>query len=186
MPWFIVGGVLIVILLWGIAAYNSLIRKKVYVGEAWASIDVQLKRKGNVLPNLVDTIKMQTGYEGDLLTKLTQARSGIIDGSNEERMKADNELTRMMPSLYAVSESYPQLGANESYRQLMSEISDCEDKIAYSRNRYNIAVTTLNTAIQVFPTLIIAGMMGLKAEPFFEIDEQKRTDIDNMRIKDIQ
>lgn len=178
--------VVVVIVLWAIGVYNGLVRKKMYVGEAWSGIDVQLKRKGNVLPNLVDTLKMQTNYEGELLTKLTQARTGIVEGSNEERMKKSDEITKLMPSLYAVAENYPQLGANESFRKLMEEISDCEDKITYARNRYNVSVTTYNTAIVVFPSSILANLFGFHKEPFFDIPEEQRKDIDNMRIKDIQ
>ena len=184
--WYVILGIVLVIVLWGIAAYNGLVRKKVYIGEAWSGIDVQLKRKANVLPNLVDTLKMQTNYEGELLTKLTQARTGIASGSNSERMKASDEVTKLIPSLYAVAEAYPQLGANESFRKLMDEVRDCEDKITYARNRYNISVTTYNTAVRVFPSAIIASMMGYKEEEFYEIPAEQRQQADDLRIKDIQ
>lgn len=183
--WYAIG-VLALLIIWGIAIYNGLVRKKVYVKEAWSGIDVQLKRKANVLPNLVDTLRMQTNYEGELLSKLTAARTGITSGSNGERMRASDEVTKLMPSLYAVAEAYPQLGANESFRKLMDEVRDCEDKITYARNRYNIAVTTFNTSIRVFPSSIIAGMMRLKEEEFYEIPAEQRADADNLRIKDIK
>lgn len=175
-----------IVVIWGIATYNGLVRKKVYIREAWSGIDVQLKRKGNVIPNLVDALKMQTSYEGDLLVKLTQARTGMVNGSNSERIQASDAVTKLLPSLYAVAEAYPQLGANESFRKLMDEVRDCEDKITYARNRYNISVTTYNTAIRVFPSSLIASMLGYKEEEFYEIPAEQRTQIDDMRIKDIQ
>lgn len=184
-PW-IIGGIVVILVIWFIVTYNSLIRKKVYIGEAWSSIDVQLKRKGNILPNLVDTIKMQTDYEGELLEKLTAARSGLVSGTPQERIKESEKANKLLDSFYAVAENYPQLGANESFRQMMTEIADCEDKIAYSRNRYNVAVTSFNTAITVFPGLIVARLFGMKDETFYEIPEQSREDFDNMRIKDLK
>ncbi|MDP4119234.1 MAG: LemA family protein [Bacillota bacterium] len=178
-------GIVLVLVIISIAVYNGLVRRKINVSEAWSGIDVQLKRKGNVLPNLIDTIKMQTNYEGDLLKKLTAARTGITTGSNEERMKVNDEVTKLMPSVYAVAENYPQLGANESFRKIMEQVADCEDKISYARNRYNIAVTTYNTAIKVFPGMVFASIFGFTSENFFEIEETSRRDIDNMRLKDI-
>ena len=185
LPWIIIG-IIAILVIWFIVTYNSLIRKKVYIGEAWSSIDVQLKRKGNILPNLVDTIKMQTSYEGDLLEKLTAARSGLVNGTPQERMKESDMTSKLLGSFYAVAEKYPQLGANESFRKMMTEISDCEDKIAYSRNRYNVAVTSFNTAITVFPGLLVARLFGMQGETFYEIPEQSREDFDNMRIKDMK
>lgn len=185
LPWIIIG-IIAILVIWFIVTYNSLIRKKVYIGEAWSSIDVQLKRKGNILPNLVDTIKMQTSYEGDLLEKLTAARSGLVNGTPQERMKESDMTSKLLGSFYAVAENYPQLGANESFRKMMTEISDCEDKIAYSRNRYNVAVTSFNTAITVFPGLLVARLFGMQGETFYEIPEQSREDFDNMRIKDMK
>ncbi len=182
----IIGAVVLVLVLWIIGMYNGFVRKKMNVTESWSGIDVQLKRKGNVIPNLVDTIKMQTNYEGELLTKLTAARTGITAGSNEERMKNNEVMTGLVKDVYAVAENYPQLGANESFRNMMEQVSDCEDKITYARNRYNIAVTEYNTAREVFPGNIFASIFGFKEEKFFEIEETQRQDFDNMRIKDIK
>ncbi|MEG0770746.1 MAG: LemA family protein [Clostridia bacterium] len=183
--WWIPLIIVAVIIFFVIGLYNGLVRKKVYIGEAWSSIDVQLKRKANVIPNLIDTLKMQTNYEGDLLEKLTQARTGITSGSNTEKMKANDEISKMLPSFYAVAENYPTLGANESFRKLMVEVSDCEDKIAFSRNRYNMAVTDFNTELVKFPSNLMAKMLGYTEEPFFEISQEIRDTTDNMRIKDI-
>lgn len=184
-PLFTIGIVLLIIILLVMLMYNGLVRKKMYVTEAWASIDVQLKRKANVLPNLVDTIKMQTAYEGDLLLKITDARSGMMQGSHAQRMQTNETVSKMLPSIHAVMENYPQLGANESFRKMMSEIADAEDKIAYARNRYNISVTTYNTALRVFPSSLIAGLFGFTPEQVFEMNDAARVEADNMRIKDI-
>ncbi len=186
MTTLVVLAIVAVIVIFVVASYNGLVKKKMNVSEAWSGIDVQLKRKGNVIPNLIDTIKMQTNYEGDLLEKLTQARTGIIQGSNGERIKQNEAMGGLMKSVYAVAENYPQLGANESFREIMEQVADCEDKITYARNRYNICVTAYNTAVQTFPGMIFAGFFGFKTEEFFEIPQEQRDDIDNMRIKDIK
>ncbi|MBQ3054151.1 MAG: LemA family protein [Clostridia bacterium] len=185
MTWIVIGIIVVIALLF-IGNYNSLIRKKMNVSESWSGIDVQLKRKANVIPNLIDVIKMQTDYEGDLLEKLTKARTGVMEGSNNERVKSNEEMNMLMKNVYAVAENYPQLGANDSFRKIMEQVSDCEDKITYARNRYNISVTDYNTAIKVFPGMIFAGLFGFKEEEFFEIDSQLRVDTDNLRIKDIK
>jgi LemA protein len=178
--------VLLVLIIYVIGVYNGLIRKRMYVKESWSNIDVQLKRKGNVIPNLVDTIKMQTAYEGDLLEKITLARSGIVSGTPQERINASDSLTKLMPSLYAVSENYPTLKANDSFKQLMNEITDSEDKITYARQRFNICVNSLNVTVQTFPNNFIASLFNFKVEGFFVIEEQQRTDYDKLRIKDIK
>lgn len=168
-----------------IVLYNDLVRKKTYVTESFSTIDVQLKRKANVLQNLMDVLKLQTDYESDLLIKITQARRGLIEGSDQQRMEQNDALSRMMPSIYAVSENYPELGANQSFRDLMASIEDCENKIAYARTRYNITVTQFNTALLVFPQSMIAKLGNFEAAPVFEITEAQRTDADNLRIKDL-
>ena len=184
--WFIVVLIILVPVIFIIAVYNGLVRKRMYVKESWSNIDVQLKRKGNVLPNLVDVIKMQTAYEGDLLEKLTKARTGIVSGNPKDRLAESDNINKMMPNIYAVAENYPVLGANESFRKLMEEIRDSEDKITYARQRYNVCVNDLNTSLQTFPSNIIASMFSFKSENFYEINQIQRDDIDTMRIKDIK
>ncbi len=178
----VVIGIVVVVILAIIGMYNKLQRLQVYVTEAWASIDVQLKRKANILPNLVDTLKMQMNFESSVLTKLTEARAGLSSSNNEERMKANEQLNQLMPSINAVAEAYPTLGTNASFLHMMSDIKDCEDKIAFSRSRYNMSVASLNMAIVTFPTNIMAGMMHLERKPMYEITEQARKDADDMRI----
>lgn len=182
----IVIAIVVILVIAAISNYNGLVTKRMNVNEAWSGIDVQLKRKGNVIPNLIDTIKMQTNYEGELLEKLTKARTGITQGSNGERLANNDAMGGLIKSVYAVAENYPQLGANESFRKIMEQVADCEDKITYARNRYNISVSTYNTARETFPGNIFAGIFGFKAEEFFEISVENREDIDNMRIKDIK
>ena len=182
----IIIAVVVVLVIAAVSIYNGLVSKRMNVREAWSGIDVQLKRKGNVIPNLVDVIKMQTNYEGDLLEKLTKARTGITEGSNGERVAQNDAMSGLMMSVYAVAENYPQLGANESFHKIMEQVADCEDKITYARNRYNISVSTYNTAVETFPGTIFAGIFGFKPEEFFEIPQEKRDEVDNMRIKDIE
>ncbi len=178
----IILGVIAIIVIWYIATYNRLRRLKISIQEAWSGIDVQLKRKSNILQNLVDTLKMQMKFETDLLTQLTQARSGLTSNNHAEAMAANDQVTKLMPGINAVAEAYPQLGTNDSFLQLMGDIKDCEDKVAYARNRYNITVARYNMDIVSIPTNIVANNMGLQAEQLFEITAEARVDADNMRI----
>lgn len=174
--------VVVVVVLWYVVTYNKLRRMKVFIQEAWSGIDVQLKRKANIIPNLVDTLKMQMNFEEGVLTKLTAARSGLTSSNRAEAMKANDEVTKLLPSINAVAEAYPELGTNKSFLQMMGDIRDCEDKVAYARNRYNMTVSRYNMEIVTIPTNIVAGMMSLQAEQMFEIADTARADADNMRI----
>jgi LemA protein len=178
-------GVVVVLILLVVSMYNGLIRKRNYIKEAWSSIDVQLKLKTNVLTNLVDTIKMQTKYESETLEKIVGLRSVMLSSDKAEAMKASDAITKMVPSLYAVSESYPELKSNQSFLKLMEDVKNIEEKIAYARTRYNKVVTEYNTAIQTFPSVILAGMFGFKEEETYEIDEVERKNADDLRIRDL-
>lgn len=182
MPLLIVLGVIVLIVLYFIVVRNKFVAKKNYVKEAWSSIDVKLKRKANVIPNLVDLLKMQTNFEKDTLEKLTAARSGMLSGSNDDKMKANDEASRLLRSFYAVSESYPSLGSNPSFIKVMEEVKDCEDKVTYARTRYNMTVTDFNNYLEMFPSNIVGKMMGLKLEKVYEISETLREEADNIRI----
>ncbi|MBO5802688.1 MAG: LemA family protein [Lentisphaeria bacterium] len=149
--------VAVLILFWWISTYNTFKRLQITIQEAWSGIDVQLKRKANIIPNLVDTIKMQMKFEEDVLTKLTAARSGLVSSNKEEAMAADNQVNHIMANIRATAEAYPELGTNASFRQMMLDIRDCEDKVTYARNRYNMTVSAYNQAIIVFPSSIVAG-----------------------------
>lgn len=177
--------VVVVLAIWLIALYNGLVRKKNYITEAWSSIDVQLKRKTNILTNLVDTIKMQTKYESETLEKIIGMRSRITSGSKDEAMAANDSISKMIPSIMAISENYPELKSNESFLHLMDDVKNVEDKIAYARTRYNTAVVNYNTAIQSFPTSVFANMLGFAKENTYEISDADREHSDNLRISEL-
>ncbi len=181
----IILGIIVVLALFVVTMYNGLIRKRNYIKEAWSSIDVQLKLKTNVLTNLVDTIKMQTKYESETLEKIVGLRSVMLSSNKTEAMKANDAITKMVPSLYAVSESYPELKSNQSFLKLMEDVKNIEEKIAYARTRYNKVVTEYNTAIQTFPSVILAGMLGFTKEETYEISQTEKESADNLRISDL-
>ena len=184
MPWglIITVAVVVIIVFWWIGQYNLLHRLKIAITEAWSGIDVQLKRKANIIPNLVDTLKMQMNFESSLLTELTAARSGLTSGDRAEAMAASDKITAILPQIRATAENYPQLGTNASFLKLMEDIRDCEDKIAYARNRYNMTVARFNMEIVQFPTNIPASVHHFTQEQLFEITAAARQDADDMRI----
>ena len=177
--------IVVVLVLFVVSLYNGLVRKRNYIREAWSSIDVQLKLKTNVLKNLVDTIKMQTKYESETLEKIVNLRTAMLSQNKAEAIKASDAITKLVPSLYAVSESYPELRSNQSFLKLMEDIKNIEEKIAYARTRYNKVVTEYNTAIQSFPSVILAGIFGFREEETYEIDEVERKNADDLRISDL-
>lgn len=179
---YILIAVVVIVFFWYISVYNRFKRLQVTIKEAWSGIDVQLKRKANIIPNLVDTLKMQMKFENDLLTKLTEARSGLVSGDRTEAMRANDAVTKLIPSIHAVAESYPELGTNKSFLKLMEDVRDCEDKVSFARNRYNMTVARFNMDIQQIPASFVAGRMELVPEPMFEITQEKREEADNMRI----
>ncbi len=186
MPTIIIAGVIAVILvLWAIGAYNALVRKKNYITEAWSGIDNQLKRKVNIITNLIDSIKMQTKFENDVIDKIAASRSGMLSKNKEQAMAASDEATRILPSMVALAENYPQLGTNQSYLKLMEDIKDVEDKVAYARTRYNVCVTDYNNSIAVFPNSVLAGMFRFTPEKVFEIKPEERVNADNLRISEL-
>ena len=183
--WIIAGVVVVLIVLWYIGTMNKFRRLKIAIEEAWAGIDVQLKRKANIIPNLVDTLKMQMNFEEKVLSELTAARTGLVSGDRNEAMAASDKVSSLIPTIRATAESYPQLGTNQSFLQLMNDIRDCEDKIAYARNRYNMTTARYNMDIVMIPASIVASQMGLKKENLYEISQTQRDDADNMRISQL-
>ena len=174
--------VIAILIVWGIAIFNKLKRLKVLITESWSGIDVQLKRKANIILNLVDVLKMQMSFEKEVLVELTKARGGLSSNDHEQAMQANDKIDKIVASIRATAEAYPTLGTNGSFRQLMTDIRDCEDKVSYARNRYNMSVGQYNMDIAVFPNNIIAGMMGCSPEKLFEIAEPPREIADNIRI----
>ena len=178
--------ILVILAFWWISVYNRLKRLQISITEAWSGIDVQLKRKANILPNLVDTIRLQMKFEEDVLTKLTAARSGLTGGNREEAMAANDQVNHLMANIRATAEAYPELGTNASFRQMMGDIRDCEDKVTFARNRYNMTVSAYNQIIVSFPSSIVAGVSHCAPEKMFEIAAAAREDADNLRISGIK
>ncbi|MEM3422127.1 MAG: LemA family protein [Candidatus Bilamarchaeaceae archaeon] len=163
-----IGALLVVILAYVVMVYNRLITLRNRVKNAWAQIDVQLKRRYDLIPNLVETVKGYMKHERATLTEITKLRAQLISGNVEERAKANNVLSATLKSIFAVAENYPQLRASENFQKLQDEITGTEDKISYIRTAYNDAVYEFNTACDVFPSNIIASIFGFKHEPLFE------------------
>lgn len=177
-------GLLITIALLGIVGlflwtlYNSLVTAKIRIQEALSQIDIQLKRRTDLIPNLVETVKGYAKHEKELLENITKARSSLMHaGGVKEKAEANNALSDTLKSLFAVAENYPQLKANENFAKLQDELTDTENKIAYSRQFYNSQVLDYNTKIQVFPNVFIARLFNFKAEEFFETEEEERKPI---------
>jgi len=160
----------VVLVLWVVGIFNGLIRARNRVREAWSDIDVQLKRRYDLIPNLVETVKGYAAHEREAFENVTKARSAAMGAQTiEEKGQAENVLSGALKSLFAVAEAYPQLRAVESFAKLQDELSDTENKIQAARRFYNTNVLDLNNKIQQFPTNIFASMMNFKPEAFFEI-----------------
>ncbi len=161
-----------VVAAWFIGIYNGLIKLQVRTDEAWSDIDVQLKRRYDLIPNLINTVKGYATHEKELFERVTQARSNAMNAQNpEQKAGAENMLSGALKSLFAVSENYPELKANENFLELQRELSDTENKIQASRRFYNGNVRDLNTKVQVFPDSIVAGVLNIQKREFFEIEE---------------
>ncbi len=164
--------IIIILAIVFIALYNNLVKLRQRVQNAWAQVDVQLKRRYDLIPNLVNTVKGYATHEQGTFEKITQARAAAISANTvADQAQAENTLTESLKSLFAVAEAYPELKANTNFIQLQTELSDTENKIAYARQFYNDIVQKFNTAIQVFPANLFAGMMGFKITDYFAIEE---------------
>lgn len=174
---YIVLGILGALILWVIFTFNRLVALVNRGKEAWADIDVQLKRRYDLIPNLVETVKGYAAHEKAVFEEVTKARSQAMqaDGAAEQA-EAENMLTGALKSLFAVSEAYPDLKANENFLNLQNELTDTENKIQAARRFYNTVVRDLNTALEVFPTNLIAGMFNFSSREFFELEEEEAKD----------
>ena len=172
--WIIIGVIiLLAIVLWAI--YNSLITLKIRVDEAWSDITVQLKRRLDLIPNLVEAVKGYAKHESGVFTAVTEARANALGANGvKETAAAENQFEGALKSLFAVAEAYPDLKASQNFIELQQELVDTEDKIQASRRFYNGGVRDLNTKIQTFPSNIIAGTFGFKNREFFELDEAEQ------------
>jgi LemA protein len=166
----IVIGVLVVLfLLWLMFGYNGLVRRRNRVDGAWSQIDVQLKRRHDLIPNLVETVKGYAAHERGTFEAVTNARANAISAQGpEQQAQAENQLTGALKSLFAVAEAYPDLKANQNFLQLQEEVTSTEDRIAYSRQFYNDSVVTYNTRIQQFPTVILANTFNFERRELFD------------------
>ena len=158
--------------------YNGLVRARIRVRAAWAGIDVQLKRRSSLIPNLVETVKGYAAHEQETFENVTRARAQLDNAQGpREAAQADNFLQSTLRSLFAVSEAYPDLKANQNFLELQRELTDTEDKISFARQFYNTNVSGYNQRIQVFPNVILARNFGFTEEEFYEAEEEAREDV---------
>lgn len=171
--------VVIVVLALGLfGLYNGLVTTRMRVKEAWSGIDVQLKRRSSLIPNLIETVKGYATHEKEVFENVSAARSAMLGATNPKAAaEANNQMAGALKSLFAVAEAYPELKASDNFKELQTELSDTESKIAYARQFYNSNVLDFNTKIQVFPNVLLAGPLGFKAEEFFAASEEEKKDI---------
>lgn len=164
--------IIIIIVLWGICVYNSLVQARNKVKNAFAQIDTQLQRRFDLIPNLVETVKGYASHEKELLENITKVRSGYMAATtNAQKIDAENQLTSTLKTLFAVSENYPDLKANTNFLKLQDDLKGTEDKVAFSRQFYNDTVTKYNDSLLTFPNNIIAGIFKFKEETLFKTDD---------------
>ncbi len=173
IPVLVVLGLLLVFA-WSL--YNGLVTGKMRVDEAWSQIDVQLKRRADLIPNLVETVKGYAKHEKEVFENVTKARSALMSASGPaQKADANNQLAAALKSILAVAEAYPQLRASENFKALQEEVTDTEDKVAYSRQFYNNVVMDFNTNLKVFPNVMLAPMFGFKPVEFFgDVSEEEK------------
>lgn len=165
--------IIAVIAIYAVFAYNSLITLKNRVENGWAQIDTQLQRRYDLIPNLVETVKGYAAHEKEVFDRVTQARAGMAKANTvAEKADADNVISGTLKSLFAVAENYPDLKANENFRELQLELTNTENKISFSRQFYNDTVTRFNTAIQTFPKNVFASIFKFKEFEYFEISNE--------------
>lgn len=170
-------GVIVLFVLYVIITFNSLIMLKNRVENAWSQIDVQLKRRYDLIPNLVNTVKGYMKHEKGVLTDITKMRSQLVSGSMTQKARASDMITNALKSLFAVAENYPKLQASENFKMLQEELSGTESKIAFARQFYNDNVMGLNNKIQQFPSNVFARMLGFKEREFFKAEEAEKKPI---------
>lgn len=178
MPWIILGVVLLLIIIYVIGTYNSLVSLRNKVRDQWSQIDVELKRRFDLIPNLVNTVKGYAKHEKETLDSVIKARNTYLSASTPEgQMEADGELTKAVSKLFALSEAYPELKANENFKDLQAQLKDTEDKISFARKFYNDTALGLNNKIEMFPSNIIAKMFNFTKVEFFKANEAERENV---------
>ena len=178
MTTYILIGAVVVLILWLFMTYNGLVTLRNRVREAWSQIDVQLKRRSSLIPNLVEAVKGYAKHEKEVFENVTKARSAMMGAHNpQDAAKADNMLTGALKSLFAVAEAYPALRASENFKQLQDEISDTETKIAASRQFYNTNVLDLNNSLETVPSAWVGQMFKFTKEDFFKATDEEKADV---------
>lgn len=177
-PLYFFGGIVVLLLLYVWSLYNGLVSLKMHIEEAWSQIDVQLKRRADLIPNLVSTVKGYATHEKSIMTAVTDAHKAMLGAKTmDSKAKASDVLSGALGKLLAIAENYPQLKANDGFIQLQKELSDTEDKVAYSRQYYNSSVMEFNTKIQVFPNSLLASSLGFTSKEFFGASETDRNPV---------
>ena len=173
MGWIILA-IVVLVIIFLIATYNSLVTLKQRVNNAWSQIDVQLQRRFDLIPNLVECVKGYMAHESETLEKVTALRTSWTGANSvDEKMKLDNELASTLKTIMAISENYPDLKANQNFLSLQNDLNDTESKVAYSRQFYNDTVTKYNTKLEVFPSNIVGSMFGFKPSTLFVVDSDE-------------
>ncbi len=181
IAWIIVGVVVVVLGIWIAASYNGLVGLRNRVKDQWSQIDVQLKRRFDLIPNLVETVKGYAKHESETLENVMKARNSFMSATTPEaEMEANGELTKAMGRLFAVAESYPDLKANANFIKMQEDLKETEDKIASARQFYNDTVLQYNNKVEMFPSNIIAGLFKFAKEAFFKVEETER---ENVQVK---
>ena len=175
----IIVAVVVLLALWAVGIYNSLVKLRNNRENAFANIDVQLKQRHDLIPQLVATVKGYAQHEKELLTRVTEARAAAMNATGiNDKIQAENQLSSALAGLKVAVEAYPDLKANQNFLQLQSEISDIENKLAAVRRYFNTATRELNNKVQTFPANILAGMFGFQKEPMFEVPKEERASMD--------
>jgi LemA protein len=164
----IIGIVIVLILVFIVILYNGFVQKRNRVQDAWAQIEVQLKRRYDLIPNLIETVKGYAKYEKSVFTQVTQLRSSLVTGSVQDKAQANNMLSSTLKSIFAVAENYPDLKASDNFKNLQQQLADTEDRIAFVRTSYNDYVLDYNNALQEFPGNVFAGMLNFQKGDFFQ------------------
>ena len=175
MSW-IIFGISTLLVFFVVISYNSLVRGRMQTKEAWSQIDVQLKRRNDLLPNLIETVKGYAKYENSTLEKVTQLRTQVAAATSPaEAMKASDALTRQISGIFAVAENYPDLKASSNFAKLQEELTNTENKISYSRQLYNSVVSNYNVKLETFPSNLVALIFGFKASDFLQTPEEEKS-----------
>ncbi len=174
----VLGGIVVVILLWVMMAYNGFIKLRNQADESWSGIDVQLKRRYDLIPNLVETVKGYAKHEQSTFEKVVQARNAAMSAQKvEDKAQAENMLSGALKSIFALAENYPELKANQNFLDLQKNLAEIEDQLQNARRYYNAVVRDYNIQCESFPSVILAGMFGFKKRAFFEIAEAEKQNV---------